>query len=50
MKDKKQRILLLEQELAQLRAQLPAHSVKPEMLQKIEALEEELEQLKAAND
>jgi len=44
--DKKQRIQVLENEIAQLRSQLPAHSVKPEMIIRIEELEEELEQLK----
>jgi hypothetical protein len=44
--DKLKRIEALEVELAQLRAQLPAHSLKPEMLMKIEELEEELEKLK----
>jgi predicted protein tyrosine phosphatase len=41
-----QRIAELERQIAQLEAQLPAHSVKPWMLQRIEDLEEELEQLK----
>jgi hypothetical protein len=44
--DKKVRILKLESELAQLRSQLPAHSVKPEMIIRIEELEEELENLR----
>ena len=45
-KDKETRIVELERELAQLKSQLPAHSVKPEMIIKIEELEEELEKLK----
>jgi hypothetical protein len=44
--DKNPRIEEIERELAQLRSQLPAHSVKPEMIIKIEELEEELERLK----
>ncbi len=35
----------IERELAELKAQWPAHSVKPWMWQKLEELEEELEQL-----
>jgi hypothetical protein len=46
LEDKDLRIQELERELSQLRAQLPAHSVKPEMLMRIEELEDELEQLK----
>ena len=46
MTGKDTRIQELEQELSQLKSQLPAHSVKPEMLMRIEELEEELEQLK----
>lgn len=46
MVDKESRIIELEQEISQLKAQLPAHSIKPEMLMRIEELEEELEQLK----
>ncbi|MEW5828127.1 MAG: hypothetical protein AB1846_04485 [Chloroflexota bacterium] len=41
-----QRIAELERQIAQLEAQLPAHSVKPGMLQRLEDLEEELAQLK----
>ena len=40
------RIQELERQIAQLKAQLPAHSIKPEMIMKIEELEEELEKLK----
>jgi hypothetical protein len=41
-----QRMIELEQLIKDLRAQLPAHSVKPEMLMRIEDLEDELDQLK----
>ena len=34
----------LEEEIADLKARWPAHSVKPDMLQKLEELEEALEQ------
>ncbi len=34
----------LEEEIADLKARWPAHSVKPAMLQKLEELEEALEQ------
>jgi hypothetical protein len=44
--DKISKINEIERKLAQLRSQLPAHSVKPEMIIKIEKLEEELERLK----
>jgi hypothetical protein len=44
--DKEQRIKELERGLSQLTAQLPAHSIKPEMLMRIEEMEEELEKLK----
>jgi len=36
----------LEEEIADLKARWPAHSVKPSMLQKLEELEEELEKAK----
>ena len=42
----KERIKELESELTQLKEQMPAHSVKPEMIMRIEELEEELERLK----
>lgn len=45
-----QRIKDIEEKLADLQAQWPAHSVKPWMLQKFEDLEEELAQLKAPDD
>lgn len=38
----------LENLLADLRKRLPAHSVRPQMLQEIEALEEELDRLKSS--
>ena len=44
--NKERRIKELEEELEQLRAALPAHSVKPAMLMRIEDLEDELEQLR----
>jgi hypothetical protein len=44
--DKEARINKLEQELAQLKSQLPAHSIKPEMIIRIEELEDEIELLK----
>ena len=40
----------LEVQISELKSQLPAHSVKPEMLMKLEALEEELEKLKMELD
>ena len=39
----------LEAKIETLKSQLPAHSPKPEMLMKIEELEEELEMLKHKN-
>jgi len=36
----------LEQRIGDLRRRLPAHSVRPQMLQELEELEEALEQLK----
>ena len=47
--DIKGRIKELEKQLKQLKSQLPAHSPKPEMLMRIEELEEELERLKLGN-
>ncbi len=40
------RIRQLEEEIADLKARWPAHSVKPSMLQKLEELEEALEKAK----
>ncbi|MHB1043330.1 MAG: histidine kinase [Eubacteriales bacterium] len=45
MEDMAEKIKELEKNLADLRKRLPAHSVKPHMLQEIEKLEEELERL-----
>ena len=42
------RIKELEREIADLETRLPAHSVPPAMIGKLEELEEELEKLKAA--
>jgi len=42
----RERIKDLEAELIQLNKQIPAHSMKPEMIMRMEELEEELEQLK----
>ena len=39
----------LEEQIAAISACLPAHSVPPSMIQKLEELEEELERLKAAH-
>ncbi len=53
-KDIKVRIKELETKIKDLKSQLPAHSPKPEMLIRIEELEEELEKelekLKHRND
>lgn len=40
------RIKELERKIAELKQNLPAHSVKPEMLLELEELEEELEEAK----
>lgn len=40
-----ERIEILKNRIADLRGRLPAHSVKPHMLQELEQLEEELEAL-----
>ncbi len=40
------RIKQLEEEIADLKARWPAHSVKPSMLQQLEELEEALEKAK----
>jgi hypothetical protein len=40
------RIKHLEEEIADLKARWPAHSVKPSMMQQLEELEEALEQAK----
>jgi hypothetical protein len=41
-----QRILELKEQIAELKANWPAHSVQPWMLEQLEELEEELEALK----
>jgi hypothetical protein len=46
MDDPTQRILKLEEQITELKASWPAHSVQPWMLQQLEDLETELEQLK----
>ncbi len=48
--EKERRISELEKLITELKSQLPAHSPKPEMLMKIEELEEELEELKASKN
>ena len=44
--DREQRVAKLTEELENLKRSLPAHSVKPTMLLRIEELEEEIEALK----
>lgn len=46
MDDHKKKIKEIEEEIADLRSRLPAHSVKPNMITRLEELEEELERLK----
>jgi hypothetical protein len=43
----KERIAQIEEEIAQLKARLPKHSVPPAMIIELEDLEDELEALKA---
>lgn len=45
--DREDKIKQLEKEIRDLRARLPAHSVKPAMLQELESLEEQLDILLA---
>jgi len=45
--EREKRIEELEEQIADIRRRLPAHSVKPAMLSRLEELEEELERLKA---
>ncbi len=40
----------LERELAQLKEQLPAHSIPPSLLERIDELEEEIAALRAKAD
>lgn len=44
------RIEELEKKINDLRRRLPAHSVKPSMVQELEELEEELESLRAGDN
>ncbi len=44
--ERQQRIVALTEELENLKHSLPAHSLKPTMLIRIEELEEEIESLK----
>jgi hypothetical protein len=44
--DKSARIVELEREIQELEASLPAHSVPPSMLIRLEELEDELEELR----
>ena len=41
-----EKIAKLEQDLADLKKRWPAHSVKPEMIEKMEQIEDKIEQLK----
>jgi len=41
-----ERLAQLENELADLRSRWPAHSVKPQMIEEMEKMEDEIEQLK----
>jgi hypothetical protein len=43
----KQRLRILEARLADLKARLPAHTVRPATIIELEALEEEVEELQA---
>jgi hypothetical protein len=46
MTDKEKRLAALTEELENLKRSLPAHSLKPSMLIRIEELEEEIENVK----
>lgn len=46
MDEREKRIRELEEIIADLKKRLPAHSVKPAMISRLEELEEELERLK----
>lgn len=48
--EQKARIEILRRKIEDLKGRLPAHSVKPQMLQELERLEEELESLELAVD
>jgi hypothetical protein len=43
---KKKPIVELKHQITDLKSRMPAHSVKPTMLQELEKIEEELERLK----
>ncbi len=43
-------LLALERELAQLKEQLPAHSIPPSLLERIDELEEQIAALKTQED
>ena len=45
MSNPQERIVKLEEQIAELKARWPAHSAQPWMLQQLEELEEELEAL-----
>ena len=47
MEDRKEQIAKLEEQIAELKARWPAHSVQPWMLQQLEELEEEVATLQA---
>jgi len=44
--DTKEKINQLQNEIKDLKERMPAHSVKPEMVERLEELEEELERLR----
>jgi len=44
--DTKEKISKLQNEIKDLKDRMPAHSVKPEMVERLEELEEELDRLK----
>lgn len=46
MDEREKRIRELEETIADLKKRWPAHSVKPAMIDRLEELEEELEQLR----
>ena len=50
MSDREARIAELERRIAELRARLPKHSVPPAMIIELEDLEDELAQLRAAEN
>jgi len=46
MPAKEEQIRKVEKEIEDLKKRMPAHSVKPDMIQRLEELEEKLERLK----